>query len=126
MRNAVELLRQKELDLVRIRKETEALRLVAPLLADDGDELAYVEEEKGERFDLQATGTDGVLSSASNVFAPSEYEISCEHPFLVPKPTKPDSSLWQWLREKKRTILASRTGRLGDGVTALPEECSQS
>lgn len=114
MRNALELLQQKELDLVRIRKETEALRIVAHLLCDDRDELAYTEKEKGEQFHLEATGTDGVLFSA-NVSSSSEYEISCEQPFLVPKSTKSDSSLWQWLREKKRTVLASVHGRARRG-----------
>ena len=110
MRNALELLQQKELDLVRIRKETEALRIVAPLLRDDDDQLAYTEEENGERFDLQCTGTDGFPSTARRVFAASEWEVSCGQSFLVPKPTIPDSNFWLWLSEKKQTVLASMHG----------------
>jgi hypothetical protein len=43
MRNVYEVLRQKELELTRLEKEVEALRVVAPLLSDDkesGVELA--------------------------------------------------------------------------------------
>jgi len=36
MKNVYEVLRQKELELTRLEKEVEALRLVAPLLSDDG------------------------------------------------------------------------------------------
>lgn len=35
MRNVYEVLRQKELELTRLEKEVEALRVVAPLLSDD-------------------------------------------------------------------------------------------
>jgi hypothetical protein len=38
MKNVYEVLRQKELELTRLEKEVEALRLVAPLLADEGKE----------------------------------------------------------------------------------------
>jgi hypothetical protein len=36
MRNANEVLRQKEADLARVRNEIEALKMIAPLLAEDG------------------------------------------------------------------------------------------
>ena len=40
MKNVYEVLRQKEVELARLEKEVEALRLVAPLLSpDDGKEL---------------------------------------------------------------------------------------
>ena len=35
MKNVYEVLRQKELELARLEKEVEALRVVAPLLTDD-------------------------------------------------------------------------------------------
>jgi hypothetical protein len=35
MKNVYEVLRQKELELTRLEKEVEALRLVAPLLTDE-------------------------------------------------------------------------------------------
>jgi hypothetical protein len=35
MKNVYEVLRQKEMELIRLEKEVEALRLVAPLLSDE-------------------------------------------------------------------------------------------
>jgi len=40
MRNVYEVLRQKELELARLEKEVEALRVAAPLLSDEKDALA--------------------------------------------------------------------------------------
>jgi hypothetical protein len=41
MKNVYEVLRQKEMELTRLEKEVEALRLVAPLLSEEGkDSLA--------------------------------------------------------------------------------------
>jgi len=40
MKNVYEVLRQKELELTRLEKEVEALRMVAPLLSDDKEMLA--------------------------------------------------------------------------------------
>jgi hypothetical protein len=37
MRNVYEVLRQKELELTRLEKEVEALRVAAPLLSEDKD-----------------------------------------------------------------------------------------
>jgi hypothetical protein len=37
MRNLFEVLREKEMDLVRVRHEVEALRFVAPLLFEQSD-----------------------------------------------------------------------------------------
>lgn len=39
MRNVYEVLRTKELDLQRVRNEVEALRLIAPLLAERDEPL---------------------------------------------------------------------------------------
>jgi len=39
MKNVYEVLRQKELELARLEKEVEALRVAAPLLSDDKDTL---------------------------------------------------------------------------------------
>jgi hypothetical protein len=39
MKNVYEVLRQKELELARLEKEVEALRVAAPLLSDDKGEL---------------------------------------------------------------------------------------
>ena len=37
MRDDYEVLRQKELELPRLQKEVEALRIAAPLVSDDGE-----------------------------------------------------------------------------------------
>lgn len=39
MKNVYEVLRQKELELARLEKEVEALRVAAPLLSDDKESL---------------------------------------------------------------------------------------
>jgi len=39
MRNPNEVLRQKEMDLVRLRQEVEVLRFVASLLSDQNDQF---------------------------------------------------------------------------------------
>ena len=38
MKNVYEVLRQKELELARLEKEVEALRVAAPLLSEEGKE----------------------------------------------------------------------------------------
>jgi hypothetical protein len=45
MKNVYEVLRQKELELSRLEKEVEALRVVAPLLSDEAN-LATTENPK--------------------------------------------------------------------------------
>jgi hypothetical protein len=40
MKNVYEVLRQKELELARLEKEVEALRVAAPLLSDDKDVIS--------------------------------------------------------------------------------------
>jgi hypothetical protein len=40
MKNVFEVLRQKEIELARLEKEVEALRVAAPLLSDDKEQLA--------------------------------------------------------------------------------------
>ena len=42
MKNVYEVLRQKEMELTRLEKEVEALRLVAPLLSDEKEISADV------------------------------------------------------------------------------------
>jgi len=37
MKNVYEVLRQKELEVSRLEKEVDALRVVAPLLSEDGE-----------------------------------------------------------------------------------------
>ena len=40
MKNVYEVLRQKELELARLEKEVEALRLVAPLLSEEKESVS--------------------------------------------------------------------------------------
>lgn len=42
MKNVYEVLRQKEMELTRLEKEVEALRLVAPLLSEEKEGLAEI------------------------------------------------------------------------------------
>ena len=46
MKNVYEVLRQKELELARLEKEVEALRVAAPLLSDDKDSGAEMPSNK--------------------------------------------------------------------------------
>jgi hypothetical protein len=46
MKNVYEVLRQKELELTRLEKEVEALRVAAPLLSDDKDAAGDLEHNK--------------------------------------------------------------------------------
>jgi hypothetical protein len=81
MKDAYEVLKQKEADLSRVRREVESLRIVAPLLLDDLDsdqsERTHLMSTDGllnsvpkMRTDLETTGTAGhVLSSMRNALA---------------------------------------------------------
>jgi hypothetical protein len=51
MKNVYEVLRQKELELTRLEKEVEALRVAAPLLSDEKESLA-----EAPKPSLTATG----------------------------------------------------------------------
>ena len=42
MKNVYEVLRQKEMELTRLEKEVEALRLVAPLLSEEKETLSEI------------------------------------------------------------------------------------
>jgi hypothetical protein len=46
MKNVYEVLRQKELELARLEKEVEALRVAAPLLSDDKESGAEMASNK--------------------------------------------------------------------------------
>jgi hypothetical protein len=69
MKNAYEVLEQKEIDLGRVRQEIESLRIVASLLSDElpSEELTTNRASSGEgTLDSgaeKATGTDGLFSS---------------------------------------------------------------
>lgn len=68
MKNAYEVLRQKETDLARVRLEIESLWIVASLLSDERSEesnqkCARSSEETFGPSPERATGTDGLFSS---------------------------------------------------------------
>lgn len=74
MRDAYEVLYQKEADLVRVRQEVESLRVVASMLIDDASTLQQeptraMEEKKPAEpvfpapSEIAATGTDGLSST---------------------------------------------------------------
>jgi len=46
MKNVYEVLRQKELELAKLEKEVEALRVAAPLLSDDKEGVAEISDGK--------------------------------------------------------------------------------
>jgi hypothetical protein len=50
MKDAYEVLRQTELKITRVRKEIEALLVVAPLLKDEGDKV----EDEATEFAIRA------------------------------------------------------------------------
>ncbi|MBV8475276.1 MAG: hypothetical protein JOZ36_01315 [Acidobacteria bacterium] len=68
MKDAYQLLQQKEMELARIRHEIDSLRIVAPLIEDShfddsSQTQSQDEEEHSEAHsDVQATGTDGLFS----------------------------------------------------------------
>jgi hypothetical protein len=79
MKNAKDVLQQKEAELVRVRKEVHSLKIVAVLLADDdskiedpnltsheadGKLLTNAEENDAP---AEATGTHGLFSSFSDL-----------------------------------------------------------
>ena len=65
MKDAYQVLKQKEAELSRVRQEIESLRIVAPLLVDDlnsndSDHVHLIFAEKtDEMSDFNGTGTDG-------------------------------------------------------------------
>jgi len=58
MKNVYEVLRQKEMELTRLEKEVEALRLVAPLLSEEKEGLSEVSKP------ALATAVNGPQASA--------------------------------------------------------------
>lgn len=73
MKNAYELLEQKEADLARVRREIESLRVVSTLLSDndpaESDPTRKRDSSAEKTLDpqpeSQATGTDGISSAPS-------------------------------------------------------------
>jgi hypothetical protein len=72
MKDVHEVLRQKEADLSRVRREIESLQIVASLLSDESktDELpkkpaSSAEDVSEAPEESEATGTGGLFSSAA-------------------------------------------------------------
>lgn len=57
MKNVYELLRQKELEVSRVEKEVEALRVAAPLLSDS-EEMAYDATATSSNASSQNSGSE--------------------------------------------------------------------
>ena len=81
MKNAYEVLHQKETDLDRVRHEIESLRIVASLLSEEvtSEELTRKRsrsaEETLDRGSEKATGTDGLFSSINPAPRPRFWKI---------------------------------------------------
>ena len=66
MKEIREVLEAREQELARVRHEVDSLRLVAPLLSEDGDlgkKAATATASFDAQGDLAATGTDPLFSS---------------------------------------------------------------
>jgi len=72
MKNVYEVLRQKELELSRLEKEVEALRVAAPLLSDDKEGVA-----------------EAINSKPSLTSTPAQQPIRIPQPAAVASATSP-------------------------------------
>lgn len=79
MKNIYEVLRQKELDLARLEKEVEALRLAAPLLSDEKEPA------------IEATNNKPALTATS---APQQ-PIRIPQPAINANPQPARASGWE-------------------------------
>jgi len=84
-KNVYEVLRQKEIELARLEKEVEALRMVAPLLS---------EEKAGELADVSKT----TVSAA----AVGQTPIRIAQPAAVPAPAPAPARAAGWEDTAKR------------------------
>ena len=73
MKNVYEVLRQKEIELTRLEKEVEALRLVAPLLSEEKESMS----ELGKP--ALATAVNGPQSTA-RILVPTSPSIPAPQP----------------------------------------------
>jgi hypothetical protein len=56
MKGVYEVLRQREVEIVRVRKEIEALHFVIPLLAEEGDRFEYGLPSRPSTLQFPGTG----------------------------------------------------------------------
>lgn len=85
MKNVYEVLRQKELELARLEKEVEALRVAAPLLSEDKEAVS------------EATSNKPTLASAT----PSQQPIRIPQPAVNASP-QPARAAGGWEDTAKR------------------------
>lgn len=74
MKNVYEVLRQKEMELTRLEKEVEALRLVAPLLSEEKEGLSEVVKP------ALATAVGGPQSAPARIPVPTTPSIPAPQP----------------------------------------------
>jgi len=79
MKNVYEVLRQKEMELTRLEKEVEALRLVAPLLSEEKEMM-----EMGKP--ALATAVNGPQATA---------RLSVPAPQSIPAPQPVRAAVWE-------------------------------
>ena len=79
MKNVYEVLRQKEMELTRLEREVEALRLVAPLLSEEKEGMSDVAKP------ALATAVNGPQATA---------RISIPSPSSIPAPQPVRAAGW--------------------------------
>ena len=79
MKNVYEVLRQKEMELTRLEKEVEALRLVAPLLSEEKESVSEIAKP--------------TLAAAVN--APQTTRIPVPSPPAIPAPQPVRAAGWE-------------------------------
>jgi hypothetical protein len=71
MKNVYEVLRQKEMELTRLEKEVEALRLVAPLLSEEKESISDISKPLAAAVNgPQPTARIPVASSSAGISSP--------------------------------------------------------
>jgi hypothetical protein len=61
MKNVYEVLRQKELEVLRVEKEVEALRVATPLLSEPGEAAAFDSTVTLESTATQSAGHNPIM-----------------------------------------------------------------
>jgi len=79
MKNVYEVLRQKEMELTRLEKEVEALRLVAPLLSEEKESVAEISKP--------------ALAAAVN--GPQAPRMAVSTPTTIPAPQPVRAAGWE-------------------------------
>jgi hypothetical protein len=85
MKNVYEVLRQKELELTRLEKEVEALRVAAPLLSDEKEPIS-----------------DTVIKPSLTAAAPAQQPIRIPQPAVTPAPAPQTARAAGWEDTAKR------------------------